>query len=132
MIGVDTNVLVRLFVTDEQNQHRRAVKFFAERTPDQPAFISLVTVVEFYWVMKRSYRRSHDDVLAMLARIVTSEDAAVEAANDVLASIERSRMDGADFSDLVIARSGELHGCSHTVTFDKPAARHVPGMELLK
>lgn len=132
MIGVDTNVLIRLFVTDEQNQHRRAVTFFAARTPDEPAFLSLVTVVEFYWVMKRSYRRSHDEVLAMLARIVTSEDAAVESAEEVLASIESSRMDGADFSDVLIARSAELRGCSHTVTFDKPAAKRVPGMELLK
>lgn len=132
MIGVDTNVLVRLFITDEQSQHRRAVRFFAARTADEPAFISIVTVIEFYWVMKRSYQRSHDEVLAMLSRIVTSEDAAVEDADEVLASIESARTHGADFSDVLIARSAHRRGCSHTVTFDKPAAKHVPGMELLK
>ena len=35
------------------------------------------------------------------------------------------------WTDVVVARINSELGCSHTYTFDKKAAKSVPGMELL-
>ena len=48
MIGVDTNVLVRFLVHDDEEQFDRADRFFTERTVADPAFIALVVV---FWLM---------------------------------------------------------------------------------
>ncbi len=36
MIGVDSNLLLRLFVEDDADQHRRALEFFSERSAEEP------------------------------------------------------------------------------------------------
>ena len=132
MIGVDTNVLVRLFVDDDRRQHQLAVRFFAKRSASDAAFISTVTIVEFFWVMTRTYKRTSQAVLDLLAGMLESEDAVFEGSDEVRQTIAIAQESGADLADLLIARSGEIAGCRTTVTFDQPAARSVPGMELLK
>jgi predicted nucleic-acid-binding protein len=132
MIGVDTNVLVRLFVDDEPRQHNVAVRFFDARSAADAAFISVVTAVEFFWVMTHTYRRPVRMVLDLLADMLGSEDAVFEKADEIRQTIALARETGADFADLLVARSGEIAGCTATATFDRPAARSVPGMELLR
>jgi predicted nucleic-acid-binding protein len=132
LIGVDTNVLVRLFVDDDRRQHRLAVRFFDDRSAADAAFISQVTVVEFFWVMTRSYKRTPQAVLELLSGMLESEDALFEGADEVRQTVALAQQAGADLADLMIARSGQIAGCSETMTFDQPAARTVPGMELLK
>jgi predicted nucleic-acid-binding protein len=132
LIGVDTNVLVRLFVDDDRRQHQLAVRFFDGRSATDAAFISLVTVVEFFWVMTRTYKRPPKATVELLAGMLESEDAVFEEADEVRQTIAVAQETGADLADLLIARGGAVAGCTTTVTFDQPAAKSVPGMELLK
>jgi predicted nucleic-acid-binding protein len=132
VIGVDTNVLVRLFVEDEPQQHKAAVAFFDARSSDDPAFVSLVTVVEFCWVLKRSYKQPQSEILDLVRRVLASKDSVVELAAYVDEAVEIASRTGGDFADVVIAEAGRRTACEKTVTFDRPAARAVPGMTLLK
>lgn len=132
MIGADTNVLVRLFVEDEPRQHKAAVAFFDARSPDDPVFVSLVTVVEFCWVLKRSYKRPQSEILDLVRQVLASKDAVVESAAQIYEAVETASRTGGDFSDVVIANAGRRVGCEKTMTFDQPAAKDIPGMELLK
>jgi predicted nucleic-acid-binding protein len=130
MIGVDTNILVRLFVPVEP-QHDAAIAFFAERSPADPAFVSLVVVVEFAWVLKRRYKYGFEQIGQAIRSLLDSDDFVVEHRDRVewaLANYTRSKI---DFPDLLIAHAAELAGARHTTTFDTDAARYVPGMELL-
>ena len=131
MIGIDTNVLVRLFVVEEP--HRAlAAAFFGSLSPAAPGYISLIALVEFAWVMKRRYRYSFEQIGRGIQWLLDSDDFVIESRERVewaLAHYTRSQI---DFSDLVIAHSGEGAGVSHTATFDFDAAKFVPGMELLK
>jgi len=132
VIGVDTNVLVRLFVDDDHRQHKLAVRFFDERSADDAVFISVVTVVEFFWVMKRTYKRKPAAILDLLTGMLESEDAIFEKADEIRQVIALARQTGADLADLLIARSGQMAGCRTSVTFDQPAAKLASGMELLR
>jgi predicted nucleic-acid-binding protein len=131
MIGADTNVLIRLFVREEP-QTGMAGAFFAARSPADPAYVSLVVMTEFAWVLKKKYKQSLDAIRSAIQSMLDSDDFVVEERDRVewaLASYTRARM---DFSDLLIARSSEIAGAARTVTFDTDAAKDVPGMELLK
>jgi predicted nucleic-acid-binding protein len=131
VIGVDTNVLVRLFIDDDHHQHGLATRFFDGRDRDDPAFVSVVTTVEFVWVLTRSYKKPAEEALRLLRDVLDSQDAVMEEASHVRAAIEEALATKAEFSDVVIARTGQRAGCSRTVTFDGPAADRIPGMALL-
>ncbi|MEO5806106.1 PIN domain-containing protein [Devosia sp.] len=131
MIGVDTNVLLRLFLDDDKDQHRVAKAFFAARTRDDAAYVSVVTAVEFVWVLKRVYRRTQAEALSLLQLVLSSEDAVLEAGDRIRRALEIALETGADFADVLIAGSAEFAGCEKTLTFDKVAAQRVPGMEVL-
>jgi predicted nucleic-acid-binding protein len=132
VIGVDTNVLLRLFIDDDHKQHQAVVRFFEARTSKDTAFISLITVVEFVWVLKRVYQRPQSEALGLLQRVIASEDAVVESVDRIRQAIALAMETDADFSDVLIANAGAVAGCRGTVTFDGAAAKLVPGMELLK
>ena len=131
MIGVDTNVLIRLFVNDHPEQHASANAFFAARTPDDAVFVSLATTMEFVWVLTRSYKRPQDEALGLLKIVLSSRDAVVEMAEVVAGAVETALDTKGDYSDVIIAQAGRRAGSSRTVTFDKPAAERIPGMDLL-
>ena len=131
MIGVDTNVLIRLFINDEAEQHAKADAFFAARSPEDAAFISLVTTIEFVWVLTRSYKRPQDEALGLLKIVLSSRDAVVEMAEAVASAVQTALDTKGDYADVIIAQAGQRAGCSHSVSFDEPAAKRIPEMELL-
>lgn len=131
MIGVDTNVLVRLFITEEP-QSARSAAFFAERSPDDPGYVPLVVMAESAWVLRRKYKQGTEEISRVVRAILDSDDFVVEDRGVVewaLANYTHARI---DFSDLLIARASELAGAKSIATFDRDAAKRVPGMELLK
>lgn len=131
MIGVDTNVLVGLLVPGEP-QREKAETFFLQRSAVDPAFVSLVVLVELIWVLDRHYGYGFEQLLNATQWLLDSDDFVVEHRDRVewaLANYKRSKI---DFADLLIARAGEEAGALRTATFDINAARFVPGMELLK
>lgn len=131
MIGVDTNVLVQLLVPGEP-QREKAETFFLQRSAADPAYVSLVVLVQLIWVLDRHYGYGFEQLRNATQWLLDSDDFVVEHRDRVewaLANYTRSRI---DFADLLIARAGEAAGAPHTATFDINAAKLVPGMELLK
>ncbi len=131
MIGIDTNVLLRLLTADDARQHQTAVAFFKERSPSSPAFVSAVTLAEVVWVLRRRYRFSKEEIGSSLCQLLDSDDFVVEARE----SVEFIRQDGADpnqMGDYLIAHLCRKAGCERTVTFDRRAAARIPGMEMLR
>jgi predicted nucleic-acid-binding protein len=83
LIAVDTNVLLRLVVADNEQQNKRAAAFFAERSPADPAYISEMTLAEFVWVLRSSYKYDRDSLVSVLTHLLATEDAAVCQGRDI-------------------------------------------------
>lgn len=131
MIGVDTNVLVRLFITEEP-QSKKSVDFFARRSPSDPAFVSLVVVAEFAWVLSKKYKQNFEQIGLAIQSMLDSNDFVLEGRDRVEWALANYAGSKIDLADLLIARSSEIAGAPGIVTFDIDAAKLVPGMELLK
>jgi predicted nucleic-acid-binding protein len=132
VIGVDTNVLARLIVEDDKNQLEVARRFFSARSPASPALISLVVIAELAWVLRNPYAFSVERVIDVVDAFLSSDDFAVERRGVVEGAVHHARASRADIADCLIAALAIDLGATTTVTFDKKAAAHVPGMELLK
>ena len=122
MIGLDTNVVIRYLVQDDLKQASAATALIDELTETDPGFLSLVTVVEVYWVLRRAYGVDADRCADLLEGLVDARELRVERSAIMRAALTTSRR-GADFADAVIAELGRAAGCDHTVTFDRRAAR---------
>lgn len=129
MIGLDTNVVVRYLVQDDPQQSAAASALIDGLTETDPGYLSLVTVVELYWVLRRAYGVSADRCSELLEGLLDSRELRVDQDAIVRAAVTASH-GGADFADAVIAELGTAAGCDHTVTFDQRAAR-VGAMQLL-
>ena len=132
MIGVDTNVLAPLFVTDNPPQHAAARRFFAQRSPNDPAFVSAVVQAEFVWLLERTLHFPANRIVAALQGILSTADFAVEHRDLLEAALQSWAKGPLDLADFLIAGVAQQAGCEVTVTFDKPAAKRVPGMSLLE
>jgi predicted nucleic-acid-binding protein len=132
VIGVDTNVLARLIVEDDPKQLEAAKRFFASRSPSDPAVISLVVVAELVWVLRNPYSFSLEKVTDLVTALLASNDFLLERANLVERAVALARESRVDIADCLICAAAADLGSSSTVTFDKVAARRIPGMELLK
>lgn len=131
MIGVDTNVLLRFLVDDDPAQNEIARRLLSGRSSADPVFISAVTIAETVWVLTRTLDYSSDIVCDMLRDLLASDAVSIEHGDELGFLLGESQPKKAEIADYLIAWSAERAGCSHTVTFDRRAARLVPSMELL-
>ena len=131
MIGVDTNILLRHATQDDPVQSGQARAFMESLTPGDPGFISLVTLVELAWTLRKSYHVDNETVGALIGGLLGAQELLVQEPDIVRRVARESVSTYVDFADLLIAHLGMSYGCDYTVTFDKRAAR-LPGMKLLE
>jgi predicted nucleic-acid-binding protein len=129
VIGLDTNVLVRYIAQDDPEQAAYATRSIESLTEDDPGYVSLVTLVEVYWVLRRSYGLVRRDAGRVIARLLDARELSL-AEPQVVRRAMAGMKDDVDFPDALIGELGRAVGCSHTVTFDKRAAR-LPDVRLL-
>lgn len=132
MIGIDTNVLVRLLVADEPKQTARAREFIFKRcTADDPGFVSNIVLAELTWILARGYGYGRRDIALAIERIMETVQLQVESSTDVAAALTDYRAGAAGFADCLIGRLNRTADCTHTVTFGRKASK-LEGFELLK
>ena len=131
MIGLDTNILVRYIAQDDAVQSGIANRLIEKRlTPDNPGFVSLITLIETTWVLGSCYQQPRQTLIDILRQLITIRQLQVERPDIAHQAIQRYESGNGDFSDAVICLINEVNGCDETMTFDKKA-RSV-GMTLLK
>jgi predicted nucleic-acid-binding protein len=124
MIGLDTNLLVRLVVGDDPQQTRRA-KAFVDRhcTPETPGYINCIVLAELVWVLRASYDYTRSQIAAVVESLLVGADRMVEHPGAVQASLDDYKAGRLDFADALIGRVNKIDGCEATATFDRKAAR---------
>jgi predicted nucleic-acid-binding protein len=120
MIGVDSNILVRLFAGDDEAQADAAARFV--ETADEPIFVNVIVVVETLWTLKRAYRFKEDRLVVVLRKL--TEHPAIRCSHKDLMreAAHLTTEQGGDVADNLIALMNQSAGCSTTYTFDREAA----------
>ncbi|MGE0500910.1 MAG: PIN domain-containing protein [Rhizobiaceae bacterium] len=131
MIGIDTNVVVRLLLRDNEPMFQRAAALVSRTSPDDPLIVNAVVVAESLWVLERRAGVDRRLARATLAGLLESEEMRVHEMNPFRSWADTLASEHRDYSDLVIASINREIGCDFTYTLDEAAAKAVPGMELL-
>lgn len=132
MIGIDTNVLLRLLVRDHDTQLRAAERLIATQcTSDDPGYISRIALIEIVWALKGFYGYDRAQIAGAIRALLNVSELELESAEDVHAALKDYETSAAGFADCLLARTNASAGCEHTVTFDRKAAK-LAGFELRK
>jgi predicted nucleic-acid-binding protein len=123
MIGLDTNVLVRYIAQDDAKQSPKATTLINSLSNEKPGFITLVSLVELVWVMQSCYSASKDEIVAILEKLLRTQELLVENAETAIKALNIFAGSKADFSDCLIERSANKAGCDYTVSFDGNAIK---------
>jgi len=130
MIGLDSNVLVRYLTQDDPFQSARATRLIERQLSEKaPGFISLIVLVELWWVLKRLYRATDAELRQTVQDLLDTRQFVVEQRGAVIQAVKKLDAAG-DIADSLIVELARAAGCERVVTFDKVATR--VGMELLK
>jgi len=130
VIGIDTNLLIRLAMQDDPIQCAKVDSFLASLSRQEVGFISIVALIESVWVLGKRYNLSKSDIALFVQELLDAPELTMERAEAVSQALQRFKASTADFADCLIERSGALAGCRETVTFDQDASRFT-GMRLL-
>ncbi|MFT4219311.1 MAG: type II toxin-antitoxin system VapC family toxin [Microbacterium sp.] len=121
LTGVDTNVMLRAMLADDEEQSAIARRFLRTLSVDRPGFVTQVALAEIYWVLTRTAKLSRLEALSMLRGIIHTEVLEFDDGESVVRALALAE-EGADFADALIQGTMELFGAHETVTFDRRAA----------
>ncbi len=124
MIGLDTNVLIRVLMDDGDPQVTIARAYFTRHCgPEDPAFVSVVVLAETVWVLESRYRLSKREILSVLRQLLATPHFFLAERDAVRAAIALYSENSLGFADALIAELNRRAGCSATATFDRRAAK---------
>ncbi len=121
MIGLDTNVFLRLFVEDDPEQCARARRFVTAAVSENVCFVNPVVLAEFAWTLGRRMKRKKPDIVRLIEQALTADDLEIAHRAAAARALDAYRGGGADFADYYLAQINQECGCATTVTFDSDA-----------
>lgn len=124
MLGVDTNILIRYLIRDDQPQYEKARRLIdREVSKGEPVLVSLPVLLESEWVLRSRYELPKSEIVAAFSAMLDTADLAFEDEPSIEHAMYLWKDSPADFADcLVDARNLRL-GCSATATFDGRALK---------
>ncbi|MEI7496682.1 MAG: type II toxin-antitoxin system VapC family toxin [Betaproteobacteria bacterium] len=127
MLGIDTNVLVRFLVRDEQTQFEKARKLLKrEVSSGRRVFINQLVLLEAEWVLRSRYGLTKTQMLETISGLLDAPDIQLEDEPAVEEALFIWRDAKADFADCLIGARNRRLGCKATATFDTKALK-LPG-----
>lgn len=131
MIGLDTNIVLRLLLDDDSRQSEIARERVRQiRSEGQYCHLDVIVLVELVWVLESGVGKTKQEICYYLEEILANVDLNIAEKSSVQAAVTAYRERGLDFSDALIALTNRAHGCTATLTFDRKAAR-LPDFELV-
>ena len=131
MIALDTNVLVRYLVRDDETQAAAARTVVTSLSTDKPGFVCREVVLELVWVLERAYGFSREQIAEVMEHLVSTDVLVVEAGADVARAAFSYGKGSTGFSDLMILAAAVRSNALPLHTFDRKAAR-LEGVSLIK
>jgi predicted nucleic-acid-binding protein len=127
MPAVDTNVLLRLLLDDDEDQARAAHSL---QQTHAPLFVSHVVLAEMAWVLASAYGFKRDRLRTLVQMLLETDGISLQEPQLVRAALAAFEVSRADFSDCLILAAAESAGMAPLATFDERLAK-LPGTRKL-
>lgn len=124
MKAIDTNVLVRFLVNDDQAQAQLVRRYLQSAEKQRGTlFVPLLVVLETIWVLDFAYGIERDEIIAVMSDLLLLPILEFENRQVVQKVISSAADKRFDLPDLLIAEAAHMAGCQTVLTLDKKAAK---------
>jgi predicted nucleic-acid-binding protein len=131
MIAVDTNVLARLVLRDDDEQFAKAQQLFDRYADTAGAiWVSDVVLVELTWVLHWAAGHDRADIARVIDALAHNATVRLESPAAVRTAVRLYEAGPADFADCLLAVQAGEAGAEALHTFDRKM-RALPGVTLL-
>ena len=131
MIALDTNVLVRLVLYDDEAQARAAERLVVRARREQThLFVADIVLCELVWVLTRRAGLAREDIAAAVDQLLRTELVVVTSAASIERALDVYRNGRADFADYMIREHARAADAREVATFDR-ALKGEDGFRLL-
>lgn len=128
MKAVDTNVLVRILVTDDkQMEEVKLAREFARKA--KIIFVPQIVQIKLVWVLEYAYKLDKSEILYILQHLETNEAFHLQKPENFSQGLRLFSSASADFSDCMILIESKNENCE-ILSFDKKFSR-LSGVKLL-
>jgi predicted nucleic-acid-binding protein len=132
VIGVDTNVLLRMFVDDNASQAKAARALIeADERQDDPIIVTAIVLVETEWSLRRNFGYAKTAIVEIFDEILSDLGFLFDDRDAVDAALDAWRAGPANFADYLNAALVRERGGRTTFTFDRDAAKGGSAFTLL-
>jgi predicted nucleic-acid-binding protein len=120
VIALDTNVLVRYLVEDDEKQTTAAASAI-ERTvaAGDELFVSDIVLCETAWVLAGSYKVARATIAVTLRDLLRAKHLAFAAPDHLTRALDAFVRGKGDFADYLIREHARAAGCEQVLTFDR-------------
>lgn len=131
MIGVDTNILLRLWLNDDPAQSKRIDQLLAEHggLPGS-LLVTDVVLVEAVWTLKSAFEQDRHAQLIAVRSLLEETAFAFEDREAVAAALTLFESGLCGFADCLVVATHARQGCDFTASFDR-GMRKLPGVKVL-
>lgn len=124
MIGIDTNVLVRFLVRDDEHEFERARRLLKRGIGGgEPVFIRHLVLLETEWVLRSRYGVTKTAIRAALNALLDASALQFEDEPSIEEAVFTWKDSTAEFADCLINPHHRALGCRATATFDAKALK---------
>ncbi len=131
MLGIDTNILVRFLVRDDESQFEKANRLIKRGViANEGLLVSLIVLLETEWVLRSRYGLAKAEICAAISGLLESEQLHFEDEAAIEEALHFWKDGPAEFADCLIGSRNRRLGCRTTMTFDAKAVK-VPTFTVL-
>jgi len=129
MKAIDTNILIRFLVKDDEQQAEIVYRLFKKTESSKEAlFVPIAVVLETVWVLESVYNIPRQEILDSINELLLMPILEFEAQSAILSFISSAKETKIDLSDILIAHAAKFAGCECMLTFDRKSS----GFELFE
>jgi predicted nucleic-acid-binding protein len=117
MIGLDTNILARYYIEDEDDAQAERQRVLARRLIEagRPLMVCKTVILEFEWVMRGYYGFPPSEIISVLNHLLGMSHVTIEDRNTVELALVLCEA-GFDFADAL--HHASYRACGSMKTFD--------------
>ena len=130
MIGIDTNILLRLWLNDDPAQNKRIDSLLAEHgSKPGSLLVTDVVLAEAVWTLRAAFDQDKAGQLIAVRSLLQETAFAFDDREAVMQAVEMFEGSTCGFSDCLIVAKHARQGCDFTATFDR-GMRKLPGAKV--
>ena len=124
MPGLDTNVIMRWLIDDDDAQTKLAARVFdAAKIDDEPLYVPGTVILELAWVLQSHYGHSDGELIRVLGALLETRELEIQNEGALEIALQRFALGTADFADCLHAALCRDADKLPILTFDRKASR---------